>query len=315
MAIITYYHILGIKSNATVDEIAAAYRRKIKEWHPDVCRHPDAEEKMREVNEAAEVLLDPCRRKKYDASFARELSLFRNLKSWKIDDQPIHTQADAPDHDRPSSEPVKKRRAAAHKSPFASWRIRYTAGFCAAGFVFLVLVFVGLAAITSPAGVQSVSHFSSGPALTTPDTSTGNAQMAIEQGDELFESGDYEGALRMYDAFIARHPDIPNKEVWYNRGIALNFLGHYRDASVSFDRVLSISPDDSLALAQKGASLLSLGRYEDALGYTDRALAGSSNAAWIWNIRAIALTNLGQQKEARAAFDNARVLTPGRSGY
>lgn len=315
MAIITYYHILGIKSNATVDEIAAAYRRKIKEWHPDVCRHPDAEEKMREVNEAAEVLLDPCRRKKYDASFARELSLFRNLKAWKIDDQPIHTQADEPAHDHPFSEPVKKRRAAAHKSQFASQRIRYAAGFCAAGFVFLVLVLVGLTVITSPGGGQSVTQFSPNPSLTTLDTSTGNAQMAIEQGDELFESGDYEGALRVYDAVIARNPDIPNKEVWYNRGIALNFLGYYRDASESFDRVLSISPDDSLAQAQKGASLLSLGRYEDALGYTDRALAGSSNSAWIWNNRAIALTNLGQQKEARAAQDNARVLTPGRSGY
>lgn len=315
MAIITYYHILGIKSNATVDEIAAAYRRKIKEWHPDVCRHPDAEEKMREANEAAEVLLDPCRRKKYDASFARELSLFRNARSWIIDDQPVNTRADGPAHDRPSSEPVKKRRSASHRSPFVSQRIRYTAGFCAAGFVFLVLVFVGLAAITSQAGVQSVSHFSPDPALTTMDTSTGNAQRAIEQGDALFESGDYEGALRVYDAVIARYPDIPNKEVWYNRGTALNFLGRYRDASESFDRVLSISPDDSLVLAQKGASLLGLGRYEDALGYTDQALSGYSNAAWIWNNRAIALTNLGQQKEARAAFDNTRVLTPGRSGY
>jgi tetratricopeptide (TPR) repeat protein len=141
--------------------------------------------------------------------------------------------------------------------------------------VFLVLVLVGLTAITSPGGVQSVSHFSSGPA--PHDNSTGKAQIAIEQADELFESGDYDGALRLYDAVIARNPDILNKEVWYNRGIALNFLGHYRDASDSFDRVLSISPDDSLALAQKGASLLSLGRYEDALGYTDPAFAGSSS--------------------------------------
>jgi curved DNA-binding protein CbpA len=313
MAIITYYHILGIKSNATVDEIAAAYRRKIKEWHPDVCRHADAEERMREVNEAAEVLLDPCRRKKYDASFARELSLFRNLKSWKIDDQPIHTPADEPAHDRPSPEPRKKRGAAAHKSPFASQRIRYAAGFCAAGSVFLMLVFVGLSAMTSPAGVQSGTQFSPNPALTNLNASTGNAQMAIEQGDELFDTGDYEGALRVYDAVIARNPDLPSKEVWYNRGIALNFLGHYRDASESFDQVLSISPDNPQALAQKGASLLSLGRYEDALGYTDRALAGSSNAAWIWNNRTIAVANLGQKKEPWAT--NARVLTPGRSGY
>ena len=72
MSGITYYHILGISSDATDDEIAAAFRRKVKQWHPDICRHPDAEERMREINKAAEVLCDPERRARYDRAYIRK---------------------------------------------------------------------------------------------------------------------------------------------------------------------------------------------------------------------------------------------------
>jgi tetratricopeptide (TPR) repeat protein len=179
-----------------------------------------------------------------------------------------------------------------------------------------VLVFAGLIAITTPDVPRGISPSSPVPALVIPASSSGSAEPSLDEGDALFMTGDYEGALRLYDAVIAKNPDLALKEVWYNRGIAQNVLGHYRDASQSFDRALALSPPgDSLALAQKGAALKGLGRYEEALDYTDRALAGYSDEAWIWNSRAIALTSLGQQKESRAASDNARFFTSGMSGY
>jgi tetratricopeptide (TPR) repeat protein len=316
MPIITYYHILGVKDDATVDEIAAAYRKKIKQWHPDVCRHPEAEEKMKELNKAAELLLDPVRRKDYDTFLAHELSLFRKATSWGRKDQPENAHLHSPAHDASSSEYVRKRRPAAHKSPWITQRtIRFAAGFCAAGFVLLVLVFAGLIAITTPDVPRGVSPHSPVPAPVVSAISSGRAEPSLDEGDDLFTAGDYEGALRLYDAVIAKNPDLALKEVWYNRGIAQNVLGHYRDASQSFDRALALSPGDSLALAQKGAALKGLGRYEEALDYTDRALAGYSDEAWIWNNRAIALTSPGQQKESRAASDNARFFTSGMSGY
>lgn len=54
------YKVLGISHDATKDEIKRAYRRKAKEYHPDL--HPDdpvAEEKMNEVNEAYDMLSNP----------------------------------------------------------------------------------------------------------------------------------------------------------------------------------------------------------------------------------------------------------------
>lgn len=56
------YEILGIKPGASKDEIKAAYRNLVKKYHPD--RHQDnplgelAKEKMQEINEAYEFLMN-----------------------------------------------------------------------------------------------------------------------------------------------------------------------------------------------------------------------------------------------------------------
>lgn len=48
-----YHEILGVDRDATVDDIKRAYRRKAKEWHPDLNRgDPSANERMKEINEA-----------------------------------------------------------------------------------------------------------------------------------------------------------------------------------------------------------------------------------------------------------------------
>ncbi|MCR5064957.1 MAG: J domain-containing protein [Bacteroidales bacterium] len=61
-----YYIVLGVKYDATAEEIRMAYKGKCKALHPDVCDDPNATRLMQEVNEAYRVLSDKYLRYLYD---------------------------------------------------------------------------------------------------------------------------------------------------------------------------------------------------------------------------------------------------------
>ncbi|MEZ4521003.1 MAG: molecular chaperone DnaJ [Thermomicrobiales bacterium] len=61
-----YYETLGVDRSADSTEIRRAYRRLARQYHPDVNKDDDAEEKFKEVTEAYEVLRDDERRAAYD---------------------------------------------------------------------------------------------------------------------------------------------------------------------------------------------------------------------------------------------------------
>ncbi len=54
-----YYKIMGVRRDATPDEIKRAYRRLARKYHPDVSREPDAETRFKELGEAYEFLKRP----------------------------------------------------------------------------------------------------------------------------------------------------------------------------------------------------------------------------------------------------------------
>lgn len=61
-----YYATLGVKKDASQDDIQKAYRKQARKFHPDVNKDPQAEVQFKEVGEAYEVLKDPDKRKRYD---------------------------------------------------------------------------------------------------------------------------------------------------------------------------------------------------------------------------------------------------------
>ncbi|XP_022982302.1 uncharacterized protein LOC111788326 [Cucurbita pepo subsp. pepo] len=62
-----YYKILEVDYDATDDEIRSNYIRLALKWHPDKKKdHDGATSRFQEINEAYEVLSDPCRRQEYD---------------------------------------------------------------------------------------------------------------------------------------------------------------------------------------------------------------------------------------------------------
>ena len=61
-----YYEVLGVKKDASQDEIKSAFRKLAKKYHPDINHDADAPEKFKEAEEAYSVLSDEGKRRQYD---------------------------------------------------------------------------------------------------------------------------------------------------------------------------------------------------------------------------------------------------------
>jgi len=82
-----YYEVLGIAPNASAEEIRRAYHMLAFQCHPD--RHQESEgshKKMKELNEAYDILSDPIKRREYDLprGYDRRVTKFRKGSKVKI---------------------------------------------------------------------------------------------------------------------------------------------------------------------------------------------------------------------------------------
>jgi curved DNA-binding protein CbpA len=83
------YALLDVAPTAGAAEIARAYRRRVREVHPDTASAPDPAE-LRALQEAYLVLRDPARRAEYDADRARQAASPRASRSVPV---PVRVRA------------------------------------------------------------------------------------------------------------------------------------------------------------------------------------------------------------------------------
>ena len=72
-----YYKMLGVSQNSKPEDIKRAYRRLVKECHPDINDTKEAAEATILLNEAYATLMDSSKRAQHD----RELALFKTKYS------------------------------------------------------------------------------------------------------------------------------------------------------------------------------------------------------------------------------------------
>jgi molecular chaperone DnaJ len=61
-----YYEVLGVSRSSSDAEIKRAYHRLAREYHPDLNKNSDAEDRFKEINEAYEIIGDRRKRADYD---------------------------------------------------------------------------------------------------------------------------------------------------------------------------------------------------------------------------------------------------------
>ena len=99
-----YYAVLGVPVHADAEEIANAYRRLAKAWHPD--RRPgdgEAHERFAALTVAFDVLGDPDTRARYD--------VVRGLRTTRHDPPRDSWPVDLPPHEPPVRRPMSPTRA------------------------------------------------------------------------------------------------------------------------------------------------------------------------------------------------------------
>lgn len=99
MAFIDYYKIMGISRDTPQDKIRLAYKKRAKQFHPDL--HPDdpkAKAKFQALNEAYDVLNDPEKRAKYD-QYGEHWKSFGESAAYGSGSNPYQNSGDFSDFD------------------------------------------------------------------------------------------------------------------------------------------------------------------------------------------------------------------------
>lgn len=120
-------------------------------------------------------------------------------------------------------------------------------------------------------------------------------------------------AVTYYERALATHPSdyLP----WLRQGIVLMQLKQEQRALTSFEQVIQIKADASLALTYRCAILNNLNRYEQALVACNAALQGDNSwdaegSAFAWSQQSHALIGLNQYDAALEAANRATDIHP-----
>ncbi len=81
---ITLFAVLGLKQSADGAAVKSAYRRLARQWHPDVCKEPDAHEQFLRIQYAYDVLNNPQLRARYEAGLVLEQATVGNPQATQL---------------------------------------------------------------------------------------------------------------------------------------------------------------------------------------------------------------------------------------
>lgn len=303
-----FYEVLDVRPDASADEIKTAYYRLARTCHPDVSTLPDAEERMRRINEAYEALGDPERRAAYDG------------KRQPPDPAPVRKARDSPDPPQRSHDPrYGQGRSGMVQPPPRNQYYPVTTVFWVA-FLLLGLLIILLIGAGTPTTIAEEPLEIPTP-VPTPTivavTTTVVVQKTFEEwkraGDILHSQGRIGDALAAYDQALAIRPNAT--DLWMAEGDLYSRMGSVQKARSSYVRAVRINGSteaevrnrirvlDNFDIWMERADLLvEQGDYDEATGVYDTLLApgilSDSREKRVLSAKVYALMRAGRADEA-----------------
>jgi len=135
------------------------------------------------------------------------------------------------------------------------------------------------------------------------------SEQASEEGDELYQAGDFEQAIRLYTAYLELNPT--NVKTLYNRGRAYEELELFELAIKDFVSVLEEDGESLQGNLSVGGYYYRKQDYSNAIHYYDQAIKYHDDNAQAYFLRARANHKVGKKNAAMKGYDKAITLNEG----
>jgi curved DNA-binding protein CbpA len=240
-----YYKILGVHRYATQDEIVKAYHRLALKFHPDVRKTPDAEERMKEINGAYEILSDSEKRRQFDN------------KPESVEQSPVRSEKQKHRSERTRSQPPRYEQP---PTPSQTQQHKQGKHYAAGLFVFIfILVFMWAGTPqTTPIKPQVATPVSPVVLVTPQPTVTVQKTFEIwkSEGDAFMGQNRIGDALAAYDRALEIRPNA--SKLWATEGDIYSTMGNFEKAITSYDKALKTNPQIGEQVQKKSRVLTNI---------------------------------------------------------
>ena len=129
-----------------------------------------------------------------------------------------------------------------------------------------------------------------------------------DKGTILFELGESEKALMLYDMALESDPKII--DTWTNKGLALHHMGNLTGAFYCYERALALNPNNTEVLSSIGALYFEIDKYDKAMKYFERATGIKPNDPDLWYFRGFTNEVLERWHAALTCYNEVLRLKP-----
>jgi len=142
------------------------------------------------------------------------------------------------------------------------------------------------------------------------------ANNALARGIELYQQGNYEGAIKEFQRSIGLSPHSSYTQKGYDYMVqSLLKLGRADDAIKAYRQAIKLDPTNDSYHVNLGNVYFSLGRYEESKSEYIKAVKIDSTSTLNWYSLGQAYMQTGNYTEAEHAFKTVNAYSPGEATF